>query len=82
LEYYWEKGFVLASVDSTTQKSEDNYTVHVYLGPQIKTIQILVDDTETKELIRSIPAINEKFLTQLPFKDDEIVSVRNKILRY
>ena len=82
LEYYWERGFVLASVDSTNEKSEDNYTVYVYLGPQIKTIRILVDDMQTKELIRSIPAINEKFLVQLPFKDDEIVSVRNKILRY
>ncbi len=82
LERYWDKGYALASIDSVMSLSKSEITAYVYLGPQIKTVRIEVKDTETREIVKSIPGISEKFLVQLPFKNREVVLARKKILRY
>jgi outer membrane protein assembly factor BamA len=82
LEPYWDKGFALASVDSVVVHDPQKLSAYVYVGPQIKTISLLVDDSETRDVIRSIPSVNEKFLAKIPFRNSEIVAARKKILRF
>lgn len=82
LERYWEKGFILASVDSVQQNTQNSFSAFVFLGPQIKTIHVSIEDTETRDVIKAMPALNEKFLTNLAFKNVEIVLVRRKILKH
>lgn len=82
LDRYLDKGYVLASVDSIVELDKNILRAYVYLGPQIKTISILVDDTETRDVLKSIPSINEKFLAKVPFRKSEISLARRKILRY
>jgi outer membrane protein assembly factor BamA len=82
IERYWDKGFVLASIDSLVEKEADKFFAYVYFGPKIKTLSILIDDFETRDVVKSIPAINEKFLSKMPFRNTEIASSRKKILKY
>lgn len=82
LSRYWDKGYALASIDSLVKISKTEYSAYVYLGPQIKSLRIEVLDSETRDIIKSISGINEKFLAKLPFKNSEVVLARKKILRY
>lgn len=82
IERYWDKGFVLASVDSLVEIDKNKIVAYIYVGPQIKTISILIHDPETREVVKSIPSVNEKFLSKLPFRNAEIASARRKILKY
>jgi len=82
IERYWDKGFVLASVDSLIEKEAEKLFAYVYFGPKIKTLSILIDDLETRDVVKSIPTVNEKFLSKMPFRNTEIASARKKILKY
>lgn len=82
IEDYIERGFPLASIDSISGNFHSGYQAHIFVGPKIKTLEIYAADESTKRLIKSIPGINEKFLSQLPFSNREVLLARKKILKH
>lgn len=82
VEYYIERGYPISSVDSITGSTKLGYTVFLYLGPKMKSLQIKAANPETKILIKAIPGVSEKFISQVPLNAKEILTLRNRLLKY
>lgn len=82
VDYYIEKGFPLSSVDSLHGNFKTGYKAFLFLGPKIKTLKINIADEDTKLIIKAVPAINEKFLSQLPFTNKDILLTKKRVLKY
>ncbi len=82
LDRYIEQGHPLASVDSISGHWTTGYTAHIYLGPKMKHLKILPQNEETSALIRAVPGINEKFLTQVPLTNKDVSLLRKRLLKY
>ncbi len=82
IDGYMEKGFPLASIDSFSGNFKNNYQAHIYLGPKIKSLEILVLDDKTKTFVKAVSGVNEKFLAKVPFSNSEVMLARRKILKH
>jgi outer membrane protein assembly factor BamA len=75
-------GYPLASLDSVTGNFKSGYSGFVYLGPKIKTIEIIPADDQTRAWIKAAPGINEKFLAHVPFTNKDVMLTRRRLLKY
>ena len=73
-----DKGFLLASIDSVSY-SKTKASVYFYLGDQFKEIALSIS-TEELSFIQNHTNLNEKYISQIPFKPKEYSNSLKKIL--